>query len=350
VSNKIKDEEKILSPEFLDEMKRVREQRGISIEEVAEKTNIKASYIRAIEEGDMSRLPGGPYNRAFIRSISEFLGIDTRPFERKVESDEMIKEKQVRIELGRPQNASVPSKLTIIGCLFLIFFLYSVFYGPRTSKKEQIDSAIENYQQQQIEVAQENIEKAKTQEEKDIINTELQAKISDETALIKKIPEVSPIKKETEEYVSKELIITLLATDNVKVLVKDFYGKLLLNKEMVANEAVMLNGSEEYSMITDNVNHLEIYLDGVQIRDTKKIERNGRAFVFRAEKLVNIAENQPVVKKTVISSGDSSLQQAKPAEEAAINSNVQQQTPTETAPNIAPSADKTQNNPQGSSR
>jgi cytoskeletal protein RodZ len=176
-----KDEDIILSHEFLEEMKRIREQRGISIEEVAEKTNIKSSYIRAIEEGDLSRLPGGIYNRAFIRSISEFLGINTKPYERKVESDEMIKERQVRVEIGRPLNASMPSKVTIIGCLFVIFVLYSIFYGPRVSKKEQVENAIETYHEQQIEKAEEKMEATQNPQEQVAIQSELQAKITDET-------------------------------------------------------------------------------------------------------------------------------------------------------------------------
>ena len=335
-----KDEDIILSHEFLEEMKRIREQRGISIEEVAEKTNIKASYIRAIEEGDLSRLPGGIYNRAFIRSISEFLGINTKPYERKVESDEMIKERQVRVEIGRPLNASMPSKVTIIGCLFVIFVLYSIFYGPRVSKKEQVENAIETYHEQQIEKAEEKMEATQNPQEQVAIQSELQQKLSDDSDLIRQIPQISPIKKETESSISKELVITLLATKNVKVVVKDYYGKIILNKEMVASEAMMLNGSDEYYMATDNINNLEIYLDGVQIRDVNKIQKQGSAYVFKADSLVGVVEAQPFSKQATIKTEPITTQNSQNLS-GAVNP-VSGASPQ--------NANPTQNNPQGSGR
>ncbi len=325
-----KEEETILSPDFLEEIKRIREERGISIEEVAERTNIKTSYIKAIEDGDLTRLPGGIYNRAYIKSVSEFLGISMKPYERKVESDEMIKEKQVRIELGKPLNASMPSKLTIVACLFTIFVLYSVFYGPRVSKKEKVENAIENYQEQQTELAEQQMEKA-TPEQKEIIESELQAKISDTSALIKQIPQVSPIQKDTQKYVENELVITLLAVSDVKVQVKDYFGKILLDKQMAASEAIMLNGSEQYSLVTGDIKNLEVYLDGVQVRDISKIEKSGNAYIFKTEKLVDAAESQPFQKEAP--------KAAEPSLKEFTNS-----------PGEIPNADTTQNNPQGTGR
>ncbi len=328
---KFKNEEKILSPDFLDEIKRIREQRGISIEEIAEKTNIKTSYIRAIEDGDLSRLPGGIYNKAFIKSISEFLGVNTKPYERKIDSDQMIKERQVKVELGRPLNASMPSKSTIIACIFGIFILYLVFYGPTQTKQQQINNAVENYKENQIEKTEEKLDAATKPEEKEAITSDLQQKISDDSQIMRKIADVSPIKKETDQYLDKELVLTILAKQNSKIVVKDYYGKIILNKELTPNEAVMLNGSSEYSIATSDINNLSIFMDGVQITDIKNIPFDGNYYTFAAEKLVGIAEKQEV-------------QQIK-QEEA-----VQPEASTSDSKTETENADKTQNNPQGSGR
>ncbi len=288
-----KDEEKILSPEFLDEIKRVREQRGISIEEIAERINIKASYIKAIEEGDLARLPGGIYNKAYIKSVSEFLGINMKPYERSVEADEFIKDREVRIELGRPTNASIPTKSIIIGCIFVIFVLYSLFYGPRVSKKEQVNNAIENYTETQNKKAEEQMKATQDPQQQLAIQTDLQAKVGDPQNLIKQIPQVSPIQRDTQDYVGKELVITLLATAKNKVLVKDLYGRVIINKEMDPSEAAMINGSSQYYLMTDNINTLDIYLDGVQIKDVNKLQKNGTAYLLKADDMTNVAEAQP---------------------------------------------------------
>jgi hypothetical protein len=105
----------------------------------------------------------------------------------------------------------------------------------------------------------------------------------------------------------------------------------------------MLNGSEEYYMVTNNIKNLEIYLDGVQIRDAKKIERNGQAYIFKAEKLVSTAESQPIAKQIPTSAINQLIQPA-----AATPETIMKQTPTTTQ--ATPSADTTQNNPQGSGR
>jgi len=321
----LKDEEKILSSSFLDEMKRIREERGISIEEIAEKTNIKTSHIRAIEEGDLARLPGGPYNRAFIRSISEYLGIDTKPYERKAEPNEFIKERRVKLELGRP-NAGMPSKVTVIGCLLAIFIFYSVFYGPRVSKHERIEREIATIQEDQIKQVEAKIEIAKTEEEKALLQDDLRIKQQEDITLAKNISLLSPIKKETAEYINKELVITFVALEKVRIAVKDTYGKIILNKEMEKSEAVMLNGSEQYYMATSNINLLEIYLDGVQIKDIAKIEKQGNTFILKTEGLVDIAVNQPI-SGAIVTTKTNSLSPATVSIQAETNADNQKDNP-----------------------
>jgi|GEM_PF-374715 len=61
---------------FGEDLKRERELRGISLREIAESTQINIRYLEALERNDFSRLPGGVFNKGFVRAISEFIGID----------------------------------------------------------------------------------------------------------------------------------------------------------------------------------------------------------------------------------------------------------------------------------
>jgi cytoskeleton protein RodZ len=56
-------------------LRRMREERGYSIDDVVEGTKVRATYLRAIEDGDLRPLPGLVYARGFIRSYAEFLGL-----------------------------------------------------------------------------------------------------------------------------------------------------------------------------------------------------------------------------------------------------------------------------------
>lgn len=59
-----------------------RENLGLSIEEVQEKTKIRSKYLRAIEAGDDRIPPGKAYFRVFLKSYAEFLGLDGMEFSR----------------------------------------------------------------------------------------------------------------------------------------------------------------------------------------------------------------------------------------------------------------------------
>jgi len=50
--------------------------RGISLEEIAEATKIGTRALRALEEQDFDKLPGGIFNKGFVRAYSRYLGID----------------------------------------------------------------------------------------------------------------------------------------------------------------------------------------------------------------------------------------------------------------------------------
>jgi cytoskeleton protein RodZ len=61
---------------FGDHLKREREMRGVSLEEISAATRISTRFLEALESDQWDQLPGGVFNRGFIRSIARFLGLD----------------------------------------------------------------------------------------------------------------------------------------------------------------------------------------------------------------------------------------------------------------------------------
>ncbi|HEX8247216.1 MAG TPA: helix-turn-helix domain-containing protein [Pyrinomonadaceae bacterium] len=59
-----------------EKLRQAREARGISISEVAEQTRISALYLEAIENNDYRTLPGGIFNKGFVKSFAKFVGVD----------------------------------------------------------------------------------------------------------------------------------------------------------------------------------------------------------------------------------------------------------------------------------
>src|SRR4051794_30108649 len=59
-----------------EKLRQAREERGISISEVAEQTRISPLYLKSIEKDDYKPLPGGIFNKGFLRSFARYIGFD----------------------------------------------------------------------------------------------------------------------------------------------------------------------------------------------------------------------------------------------------------------------------------
>jgi len=57
-------------------MRHTREQRGVSLRQIAQTTKLSVSALEALERNDISRLPGGIFSRAFVRSYAAEIGAD----------------------------------------------------------------------------------------------------------------------------------------------------------------------------------------------------------------------------------------------------------------------------------
>lgn len=64
------------SPSFGTKIKRLREERGVSLRQIADATKLSVSALEALERNDISRLPGGIFSRAFVRSYAVEVGLD----------------------------------------------------------------------------------------------------------------------------------------------------------------------------------------------------------------------------------------------------------------------------------
>src|SRR5256886_9936115 len=59
-----------------EKLRLARETRGIALRDISEQTRISMRYLEAIEADDYRRLPGGIFNRSFIRAYAKFIGYD----------------------------------------------------------------------------------------------------------------------------------------------------------------------------------------------------------------------------------------------------------------------------------
>jgi cytoskeletal protein RodZ len=61
---------------FGDKLRRERELRGVTLEEIAGATKIGTRALKALEDEHFEQLPGGIFNKGFVRAYAKFLGLD----------------------------------------------------------------------------------------------------------------------------------------------------------------------------------------------------------------------------------------------------------------------------------
>jgi len=61
---------------FGERLKRERELREVSLKEITTTTRIGPRYLEALENEEWDKLPGGVFNRGFVRAIARYLGLD----------------------------------------------------------------------------------------------------------------------------------------------------------------------------------------------------------------------------------------------------------------------------------
>ena len=66
----------IAMADFGEKLRTARQRRGISLREIADRTKISGAALESLERNDLSRLPGGIFARAFVRSYASEVGLD----------------------------------------------------------------------------------------------------------------------------------------------------------------------------------------------------------------------------------------------------------------------------------
>jgi cytoskeletal protein RodZ len=67
-----------MATSFGEQLRLAREARGISLREISEQTRIPIHYLAAIEADEYKRLPGGIFNKSFIKAYARHVGYDEK--------------------------------------------------------------------------------------------------------------------------------------------------------------------------------------------------------------------------------------------------------------------------------
>lgn len=154
----------VLTMRIGEKLRDAREQRGLSLDDIQEKTKIQKRYLAAIEDENFHILPGSFYARAFIKEYAQALNMDYKALIEEHE-DELPSLGERRSEaqytqIQRTRKSSGPSKATavfsflptvillllvMIIIALAIYFIQQRSFNPTNTNNEPNNEANEFY-------------------------------------------------------------------------------------------------------------------------------------------------------------------------------------------------------------
>ncbi len=108
-------------------MKKLRDERRLSLSEVSKSTKIQTKYLEYLEEGEYMKLPADVYVKGFLRSYAAFMGLSegnlVKQFEREKGIHKNIKKITEGEKVGKPINFSVfiiTPRVVVVGVVILL--------------------------------------------------------------------------------------------------------------------------------------------------------------------------------------------------------------------------------------
>jgi cytoskeleton protein RodZ len=114
---------------FGERLKREREMREVSLDELTKATRISERFLEALENEDWKKLPGGVFGRGFVRTIAGYLGLDEESFL----SEYDMARGDVSLGAGRHEDRipPTPAWIPILAVLLIGAALVGLFFAGR---------------------------------------------------------------------------------------------------------------------------------------------------------------------------------------------------------------------------
>jgi len=101
-------------------LKAIRQEKGLTLPELAERTRVRRAYLEAIEEMRLDALPSRPFTIGYIRAYATALGLDPDLATERFKSDEPVLEEALRAPVGMIDEKDPRVAAFLIGALIII--------------------------------------------------------------------------------------------------------------------------------------------------------------------------------------------------------------------------------------
>ncbi len=242
-------------------LRRTRVHYGQSLEQVEVVLRIRASQLEALEQGDISKLPGRVYAIGFVRSYSEYLGLDGDKMVHLFKEQSVGKQKKPDLSFPVPASESkVPNIAIIGGSLFGVVVLigFVVFLMFPKADKNEIPDVPDTLTKSQLNEAPALVETQQPQT----------------TAAATPSGDGVPVAEAPPPANTNRIIIEVKESSWVEI--KNASGAAILRQVLKPGDIYLVPNEDGLVMATGNAGGLNIKVDGKSIGkfgDTGQIKR-----------------------------------------------------------------------------
>src|SRR5207249_5605529 len=113
---------------FGERLKREREMREVSLEELTKATRISTRFLLALENEDWEKLPGGVFGHGFVRTIARYLGLSE---EALLGEYDLARAEHSPAPLPKPEERipAPPKWLPAAAVLIVLLLLVGLFFA-----------------------------------------------------------------------------------------------------------------------------------------------------------------------------------------------------------------------------
>ncbi|MCR5874815.1 helix-turn-helix domain-containing protein [Phenylobacterium sp. J426] len=101
-------------------LRALRQERGLTLDELAEKTRVRRAYLEALEEMRLDGLPSRPFTIGYVRAYALSLGLDPEAAVERFKADEPVLDEPLRAPIGVPEERDPRIAAFIAGAIIIV--------------------------------------------------------------------------------------------------------------------------------------------------------------------------------------------------------------------------------------
>lgn len=245
-------------------LRQEREQRGITLDQITQSTKIGTRFLQALEQDHFEQLPGGIFNKGFVRAYARFVGIDEEQVVADYltasgadqPEDEEAPAIEPRSEPEGNRAAGVPwgilaTILLIIAVSFAVWGFYSRMASTRSQPPAQPEP-------KQVTPPAEGLPKAESQ-----INSSGPASAAQPAASTtsSSSPTTNAVPSTSETADARNFVLKIRAREDAWISVS-VDGEVTTQETLPALSEKTLNGRQQIIVKTGNVGVLDFEFRG----------------------------------------------------------------------------------------